>query len=183
MTLLRNLLLTATLSLLFFLGLGWWQERQGTQAVRSQTGQQAVQQLLNLQLLDEQQQLQSLQQWRGKLLVINLWATWCPPCRAEMPGFVKLQQKYAQQNVQFIGLAVDDLAAVQRYGKETPVNYPLLMANEQVMPLFKQLGNHSGSLPYTLIIAPQGQPLRARQGYWPETLLDGVLKTTLEHPG
>lgn len=179
MTLLRNILLTALLSLLIFLGLGWWQERQGTQVARSQAGQEAAQQLLKLQLNDMEQQIQALQQWQGQLLVINLWASWCPPCRAEMPGFARLQGKYAGQQVQFIGLAFDSPEQVRHFIQDHPVNYPLLIADEPVMALFRKLGNHAGALPYTLIIDRHGRPVRARQGYWPETLLDQTLQELL----
>ena len=67
----------------------------------------ASEQLLALTLADASAVSQPLSQWRGKLLVVNFWATWCPPCREEMPGFSRLNTKFTSKSVQFVGIAID----------------------------------------------------------------------------
>lgn len=95
--------------------------------------------------------------FRGRILVVNYWATWCAPCREEIPMFVRIQREYAAKNVQFVGIAIDQLAKVREFAKEFQVNYPLLIGAMDSMELSREAGNKAGVLPYTLIINPLGQ--------------------------
>lgn len=131
--------------------------------------------LPSLHLPDLQGRTQSLYQWSGRILVINLWASWCPPCRAEMPGFSRLQEKYAGKNVQFVGIALDQPENVAEFARGTPVSYPLLLANNSHLPVFADLGNRAGSLPFTVIFTPDGQLRHIHRGYWQEDELDDIL--------
>ena len=123
-------------------------------------------------------------QWRGKTLVINFWATWCPPCREEMPGFARLQTKYAtsgtpsdlQNGVQFIGIALDSAENVRDFSKRSPINYPLLMGDAQGSDFARALGNPRLALPYTLLIAPNGRAHLTRLGGISEQELDALLR-------
>ncbi len=99
----------------------------------------------------------NISEWRGKIIVINFWATWCPPCRKEIPDFVALQQQYADQGVQFIGIALEDKEPVAEYAAATQINYPILLGGDNGIALAKQLGNSVGAVPYTLIVDRQGQ--------------------------
>ncbi|MGZ8975723.1 redoxin domain-containing protein, partial [Methylomagnum sp.] len=83
----------------------------------------------------------TLAEWRGKVIVLNFWATWCGPCREEMPEFVRLQNELGGQGLQFVGVAIDEVDAVRDYLKETPVNYPVLMGDEHAPGWADQLGN------------------------------------------
>jgi thiol-disulfide isomerase/thioredoxin len=77
----------------------------------------------------------SLGDYRGKALLINFWATWCAPCRVEMPWFIALQQKYAQKGFTILGIDSDypeDLPKVPGFAKRTGLNYPVLYSNQQV---------------------------------------------------
>ncbi len=116
------------------------------------------------QLMSAEQTLQSLDQYKGKTLIVNFWATWCPPCREEMPDLSALHEKLVSQNVLVLGLAVDELDAVQSFQAESPVSYPLLIAVDEGMALASQLGNHKGVLPFTAIINPQGKVSKAFYG-------------------
>src|SRR5581483_1569563 len=73
--------------------------------------------LMALSLPDVSGTPQSLAQWRGKVVVVNFWATWCAPCREEMPEFVKAQQEYGARGLQFVGIAVDDADKVSKFVK------------------------------------------------------------------
>lgn len=109
----------------------------------------------------------SLKQWQGKFIVINFWATWCPPCRTEIPMFIELQNKYADQGMQFIGIAIDDDVSVQHFSMEMGINYPNLIAESQGIELARQYGNLSGALPFSVLINPEGQIIARHIGILP----------------
>jgi len=122
-------------------------------------------------------QPRSLGQFEGKVLVVNFWATWCTPCREEMPAFVRLQRRWAGNNVQFVGLAADEPEKVARFGRELGINYPLWTGEPDVMPLSKRLGNRLGVLPHTVILDRQGKVVESRIGVYSEPALDDLLGT------
>ena len=98
-----------------------------------------------------------LSEWDGKVLVINFWATWCPPCRKETPAFVELQEKYGEQGLQFIGVAIDEKDNVIDFADTYGVNYPMLLGDLEAINTSKQYGNRFGTLPYTVIVDRQGK--------------------------
>lgn len=100
---------------------------------------------------------QTLASFRGRVLVVNYWATWCAPCREEIPMFVRLQREYEAKNVQFIGISVDQVDKIREFAKEFAINYPLLIAGFDAVELSRQAGNKAGVLPYTLIMDRQGR--------------------------
>jgi peroxiredoxin len=120
-----------------------------------------------------------LSEWRGKLIVLNFWATWCPPCREEIPLFVRTQGKYGARGLQIIGVAIDKLEDVKNFQDFKLINYPVLVGQEEVMALMQQYGNRIGSLPYSVVIDRKGQVLSRKVGaYQPaelESLLQGLL--------
>lgn len=103
-------------------------------------------------------------EWRGKVMVINFWATWCPPCRKEMPAFVELQDKYAERGLQFIGVAIDNPDKVQDFADSFAVNYPMLVGEIDAIELGKLYGNRFGQLPYTVIVARDGTIAHIERG-------------------
>jgi thiol-disulfide isomerase/thioredoxin len=106
---------------------------------------------------DLEGKLRNIKEWDGKLVFLNFWATWCPPCLKEIPDFIELQKKYGSQNVQFIGIAIDELAAVREYADDVGMNYPTLVAEAEGVGLAKRFGNGAGVLPYTVIINRDGE--------------------------
>jgi len=132
-------------------------------------------QLLALTLPDTHGVMQPLRQWQGKLLVVNFWATWCAPCREEMPAFSQLQQKYAAKGVQFVGIALDSADKVIEYSRQRPATYPLLVANYAPMPIMMGLGNSSAGLPFTVIVDREGKLVRSWLGPWKATALETAL--------
>ncbi len=135
----------------------------------------AAKQLLALTLPDSNGNTQSLGQWQGKLLVINFWATWCPPCREEMPGFSRLQRKLSGSSVQFLGIGIDSAAKIREFASQTPVSYPLLVGTPGLMEIVSQLGNSAGGLPYTVILGKDGVLQNTRLGAWQESDLENIL--------
>jgi len=96
--------------------------------------------------------------YRGKPLVVNFWATWCPPCVKEMPDLDALHKRYAQ--VQFLGIGIDTAANIRQFSEKIPVGYPLLVAGPSGIELLRRLGNPAGGLPFTVVFDAQGQVAR-----------------------
>ncbi len=99
----------------------------------------------------------NISEWRGKVLAINFWATWCPPCLKEIPDFIALQKQYGDQGLQFIGIALEDKESVAKFLAATQINYPILLGGDGGIALAQQLGDNVDAVPYTLIIDRQGQ--------------------------
>lgn len=117
----------------------------------------------------------SLSQWSGKVLVVNFWATWCPPCREEMPEFSRVQQKLAAKGVQFVGIGIDTPDNIINFQKAHPVSYPLLMGSYEVLKLTVELGNKSSALPFTVILDRNGRIAHSKMGKLSETELEQLL--------
>jgi thiol-disulfide isomerase/thioredoxin len=88
---------------------------------------EVVGRVLKAQLADVKGASRSLEQWRGSVLVVNYWATWCAPCREEIPVFVRLQERYGSRGLQFVGIAIDQPDKVAEFAREFNINYPLLL--------------------------------------------------------
>ena len=114
-------------------------------------------------------------QWAGKLLVLNFWATWCPPCRKETPEFVALQKEFANK-VQFVGIAIDDEQPVREFADTFAVNYPLLLGDVGAVALSKQLGNRYEGLPFTVVAEPGGNVVLRHTGGLERDQLEPLLR-------
>ncbi len=101
---------------------------------------------------------------RGKALVINFWATWCPPCLREMPALSRFQNEFADRNWQVLGLAVDSAAPVVAYLAQNPVTYPIALAGLEGIDLSRLWGNTSGGLPFSVVLDKIGQVAHTHLG-------------------
>ena len=137
--------------------------------------QEAISHIFATRLNNTDGKTQDFAQWRGKTLVINFWATWCPPCREEMPEFSRLQTKYAAKGVQFIGIALDTSVNVRNYSNQHPASYPLIVADADGAELTRKMGNSSLALPYTVVIDSKDKPQLTRLGRISEQELDALL--------
>ena len=135
--------------------------------------------LLATSLPDLRGERQAIGQWKGKVLVVNFWATWCPPCLKEIPEFVRLQDQLGSQGVQFVGIAIDDKAKVDAFAAKLGVNYPLLIAETEGISLARQAGNRLGGLPFTVIIDRQGNTAKIELGTLDEKKLMPILNPLL----
>lgn len=130
-------------------------------------------------LQDIEDKLRSVNEWNGKVLVINFWATWCPPCRKEMPAFIELQDQYGKQGLQFIGIAIDDKDKVTDFSDTYGVNYPMLLGTLEAIKLGKQYGNSFGALPYTVIVGRDGKIAYTVRGEFQKATAEAEIKKLL----
>ncbi len=120
--------------------------------------------LNQIALADVHQQLRHGGEWLGFVVVVNHWATWCAPCREEIPLLIEYQSRMESQGVQVIGIAHDLLDAARRFGDEIGIDYPSLVAIVDGNKLLKAHGNTSGALPYTVVFDRQGNLVGRKLG-------------------
>lgn len=158
----RRTLLIGAAGLTGMLAVGWlgWREsaRRAPQANRAVApearAQPRPQAFFEATLPDLQGNQQALSQWQGEPLVINFWATWCPPCVKEIPDLNELAGKHP--SARFVGVAVDTAANVRKFIETIPIHYPVVIAGHQGIELVRELGNAAGGLPFTVLIRPDG---------------------------
>ena len=131
---------------------------------------------------DAHGQPQSLGQFQGRFLVLNFWATWCAPCRAEMPAFSRVNQRWSGRGVQFVGLSSESPEVVARFAREVPVSYPL-WTGEGAEALAQRLGNRLGVRPYTALLDPSGRVMEVRVGPYTEAELEARLQAFAANAG
>ena len=105
-------------------------------------------------LNDLQGQSQALSQWQAPVMVLNFWATWCAPCRREIPELIALQQEYPEQ-LQVLGLAFDSVENLQKFDGEFDFNYPTLMVGVETSQLNAYFGNDKSAVPFTVVLNQQ----------------------------
>jgi thiol-disulfide isomerase/thioredoxin len=99
----------------------------------------------------------SIAQWRGQVVVVNFWGSWCPPCREEIPGLVNIYREMAPKGLKIVGIAVDSAENARSASEELGIRYPVLVAGFEAIDLTRKLGNRVGALPYTLVLDRQGR--------------------------
>ncbi len=124
----------------------------------------AVARLMQARLPDAENQLHQLSDWKGKVLLVNFWAPWCPPCVAEMPELVELQKEMAQKNLQIVGVGIDSPSNIKQFSEKHHISFPLLIAGMQGTELSRELGNQAGGLPFTVLLDAAGQVRRTYLG-------------------
>jgi peroxiredoxin len=135
--------------------------------------QAEVDAIMALTLNDLDGQPQALAQWRGQVLVVNYWASWCKPCVEEMPAFSHLYRRYAAQGVQFVGIGIDEVDNMRAFVDRTPVSYPLLVGGKEAT---QTPGLQVKALPYTVVIGRDGRFASSRLGRLDEARLEPLLK-------
>ena len=124
----------------------------------------------------------SLSEWRGKVIVLNFWATWCPPCREEIPLLIDLQKKHGADGLQVIGLALDNKTAVMLFRQSNGMNYPILMGGDDGFELVARYGNSMGALPFTVIIDRTGTIAVRKLGAFTKLELESLIAPLIGPP-
>ena len=120
--------------------------------------------LPTFQLADRDGKMRSLQDWTGKSLIVNFWATWCAPCRREIPLLEKIQVEYGPEGFQVIGIAADYRDKVIAYADEIGLKYPLLIGEQEALDAATAFGIEAVGFPFTIFADRQGRIVAAHVG-------------------
>lgn len=130
-------------------------------------------------LPDIEGNMQAFSQWRGNVLIVNFWATWCAPCREEIPEFIDIQEKYREQGLVLLGIAIDQHERVEAFSKEFAINYPVVVGDLDAFSLAEAMGNPQGALPYTVMINRAGEIVDSHLGRIHGDKVEEMLKPLL----
>jgi thiol-disulfide isomerase/thioredoxin len=152
-------------------GSGLWRKKTEPQTGPAQVGDPETAFLWDLSFTQPDGATLALASLRGKPLLINFWATWCPPCVKEMPEFDRFHREYSGRGWQVLGLAVDSPTPVRDFLKRVPVGYTIALAGFEGTEMSRKLGNPQGALPFTVMIGASGKALQRHLG---ETTFDAL---------
>ena len=122
-----------------------------------------------------QDKSESLAPFKGKVMVIYFWATWCVPCRVETPKLVKLYDGYKAKGVEVVGIALDNGDKVRAFVKDTNATYPVYYGGHDAVELGKTLGNDQGAIPFMVVIDKSGKIVATFKGDLPDGKLEAVI--------
>ncbi len=145
----------------------FWQQRSGAAS------------LLSTVFPDLDGQARRLRDWRGKVVVVNFWATWCEPCREEIPLLIRASQTYASRGVDFVGIAVDTVAKIREFAANYSIPYVSLVGDARALDLLRELGNTAAALPFSVVIDRGGAVASRKLGAYKDGELDAVLQDVL----
>ena len=120
-----------------------------------------------------------LSEWDGDLIVLNFWATWCPPCKKEMPLFQDTYEAHRDGGFTIVAVAVDEQTATQHFVDDFGIEFPVLIGQDEAVAVGREYGNRIGALPYTVLIGRDGTILDTHRGEVEPADLDGWLEAHL----
>lgn len=122
----------------------------------------------------------ALTKYRGQALVVNFWARWCPPCRDEIPDFVRARAQFKAQGAEVIGIAIEEQAGpVRDFAREYRIDYPVLLAKDQGLELMQALGNNQAALPFTVVIDRNGELVARKVGRMSKSEIEAALTAAI----
>lgn len=149
----------------------------------SEASQQGAKAIFAANLPDLQGENQIVSQWLGNVIVVNFWATWCTPCREEIPEFIETQEKFRDQGLVFVGIAIDQADKVKMFSQEFGINYPVLVGSLNTWSLLEAAGNRQSALPYTVVINRSGEIVETYLGRVNQKKLEkAVIPLLKDHP-
>ena len=122
---------------------------------------------------------QDIAHLRGRLVLVNFWATWCPPCLEEIPVFLSMRKKYSAAGFEVLGVSIDSVHKVKQYRETMKINYPLLDGENSGNALMQSMGNNIGGLPYSVLFDRSGTAVAVKSGAYQEQELDELIEKHL----
>lgn len=163
----RTLLYSGVVAGLAGIGAGWWRKQNHESlpsVVTSPANNDALNSFWNLSFDTPDGESFAMSRFMGKPLLLNFWATWCPPCVEELPLLNAFYQDNKSKNWQVLGLAVDQPSAVRKWLQAKPLSYAVGMAGLSGTELSKSLGNLAGGLPFSAVFDASGHLLQSKTG-------------------
>ena len=151
-----------------------WQARSAIEAAATRP---------DLEFRDLDGKAHRLSEWDGKLLLLNFWATWCPPCLKEIPLLVETQRRHGSRGLQIVGIAMDEAEPVRRFAERLQMNYPVMVGQADIARAMDQLGDTLGAFPFSVLIAPDGRILDRVSGDLSREELQSLLDQHLPPEG
>ena len=121
-------------------------------------------QMPSFSFVDQHRIRHSSTNWRGQIVVVNFWATWCPPCLNEIPMLNALQTQYQEREVRFVGIAIDEPEKIQEFLTEHTLNYPTMSIPALGLEIMRKAGNTAAGIPYTVFMDKQGRIVQQHVG-------------------
>ena len=116
-----------------------------------------------------------LEDYKGKLVMLNFWASWCPPCREEMPTFIKIQKQFGGDTFTILGISIESQKEVQAYADQIKINYPVTYGADAASKVAAAYGDPDGALPYSVLISPEQKVLEIYTGVIKEEQFKSIL--------
>lgn len=145
-----------------FAGAGYYFNSQRLSAAPAHSS--AVDALFSQKLTEVSAGPAELSKWKGHVMVVNFWATWCPPCVEEMPELTELQTRLTGKNTQIIGIGIDSPSNIRNFASKHKISYPLYIAGMEGTSLTTAFGNKAGGLPFTVLVDEKGTVIKTYTG-------------------
>jgi peroxiredoxin len=120
-----------------------------------------------------------LRDWSNSVLLCNFWATWCAPCREEVPLLVSARRQFASNGLEVVGIGIDQADKLQKFAKEYGIDYPILLASGDSSELLRSLGNGAAALPYSVLVDRQRRIAYRKLGKWTKPELEREIRTAI----
>jgi len=171
----RRAVITAALVVALLAGGVWlWHWRQGGDEVTGVAGEA----VLSRAMTGLDGEPVTLRDWSGKTRLVNFWATWCAPCRVEMPWFQEAYERFGERGFAVIGVALDDAAAVRQFADKLGITYPLPVVDADTgSRMMRDFANPAGVVPHSILLSPDGRILAQHIGPFEQAQLTELLET------
>lgn len=127
-------------------------------------------------MMDLDGNIRNIRDWEGQVVLLNFWATWCPPCLEEIPDFIEMQEALDNKGLQIVGVAVDNEEDARQFASDLGMNYPVMAGETEAIELSQRYGNSIGGLPFSAIIDQNGKVTHTITGILSKDRLIAILR-------